>query len=287
MRKRYDHISKTALTTLLAGKGTVLIERRTTAEPQSIDALFERKAPPDNEPGIAGLLARETALFEPFHQAPRRAAVRACLMKQFTLEAERRRKRVGAKKPPLLWILSAGMPRKVIAWFHFRRMKRAPLGVWTAPRSLRMRLVVISELDRCRETLLLRLMGAGRTLHDALEDLRHLPETAPERKAMLPTLAQSGMELKMQPGKRTQAEEKRMNDVQWAFDELLRKTAEEGKGEGVKRQFEHRLGRKLIVREDKTLRDRLSTLGADRLGIVVLDLSAVELARWLKDPTAQ
>ena len=63
MRKRYDHISKTALMTLLAGKGSVLVERQTTAEPQSIDALFERKAPPDNEPGIAGLLARETALF--------------------------------------------------------------------------------------------------------------------------------------------------------------------------------------------------------------------------------
>ena len=268
MRKRYDHISKTALTTLLAGKGTVLIERQTTAETQSIDALFE-----------------------PFHQAPRLAAVRACLMKQLLLEAERRRKRVGSKKPPLLWILSAGMPRKVIAWFHFRRMKGAPRGVWTAPRSLRMRLVVISELERGRDTLLLRLMGAGRTLHDALEDLRHLPETALERKAMLPTLAQSGMELRMQPGKRKQAEEKRMNDVQWAFDELLRKTAEEGKEQaearGVKRQFEHRLGRKLMVREDKTLRERLSTLGADRLGIVVLDLSAVELARWLKDPAAR
>ena len=42
-----------------------------------------------------------------------------------------------------------------------------------------------------------------------------------------------------------------------------------------------------MVREDKTLLERLSTLGADRLGIVVLDLSAVELARWLKDPAAQ
>ena len=93
-----------------------------------------------------------------------------------------------------------------------------------------------------------------------------------------------------------------MNDVQWAFDELLRKTAEDARederkqareavaGERVailKRHFEHRLGRKLMVREDKTLRDRLSTLGADRLGIVVLDLSAVELARWLKDPAAR
>ena len=101
-----------------------------------------------------------------------------------------------------------------------------------------------------------------------------------------------------------------MNDVQWAFDELLRKTAEDARederkqaredarkqareaaaGERVailKRHFEHRLARKLSVREDKTLRDRLSRLGADRLGIVVLDFSAVELARWLKDPAAR
>ncbi len=86
--------------------------------------------------------------------------------------------------------------------------------------------------------------------------------------------------------------------MQWAVEELLRKTAEDARKQAreavavervasSKRQFEHRLGRKPEVREDKTLRDRLSTLGADRLGVVVLDLSAVELARWLKDPATR
>jgi len=32
---------------------------------------------------------------------------------------------------------------------------------------------------------------------------------------------------------------------------------------------------------------RLESLGADRLGDVVLDLSAPELAAWLADPAAQ
>jgi len=35
------------------------------------------------------------------------------------------------------------------------------------------------------------------------------------------------------------------------------------------------------------LRQRLATLGADRLGDVVLDLEAVTLSAWLADPAAR
>ncbi|MEZ4389481.1 MAG: hypothetical protein R3A48_00185 [Polyangiales bacterium] len=50
-------------------------------------------------------------------------------------------------------------------------------GIYTgAPRSPRV--VVLRELPRARDTLLLRLMGRDLVLHDALEDLRGLPEDA-------------------------------------------------------------------------------------------------------------
>jgi hypothetical protein len=50
------------------------------------------------------------------------------------------------------------------------------------------RLVVVSELPRTRDTLLLRLMGGGRTLRDAIADLTALPVDAPERILALPHL---------------------------------------------------------------------------------------------------
>jgi hypothetical protein len=50
--------------------------------------------------------------------------------------------------------------------------------------------------------------------------------------------------------------------------------------------FERRLGRSLTEDEHQLLRDRLGRLGANRLGDVVLDLSAQALDAWLADPSA-
>jgi hypothetical protein len=47
--------------------------------------------------------------------------------------------------------------------------------------------------------------------------------------------------------------------------------------------YERRLNRRLTDAERVILRQRLTTLGADRLGDVVLDLDSVTLAAWLAD----
>jgi hypothetical protein len=50
--------------------------------------------------------------------------------------------------------------------------------------------------------------------------------------------------------------------------------------------FERRLSRRLSPSEQAVLRQRLATLGADRLGDVVLDMDAATLSAWLADPAA-
>jgi uncharacterized protein len=57
--------------------------------------------------------------------------------------------------------------------------------------------------------------------------------------------------------------------------------------EGHAHLFERRLGRPLHDDERALLRERNETLGPDRVGDVVLDLSADELAAWLADPGAR
>jgi hypothetical protein len=52
-------------------------------------------------------------------------------------------------------------------------------------------------------------------------------------------------------------------------------------------QFERRLGRVLRDHERALLRERTEILGPDRLGDLVLDLSADELAAWLAEPNAR
>ncbi len=46
------------------------------------------------------------------------------------------------------------------------------------------------------------------------------------------------------------------------------------------------LSRPLTPSEQAVLRQRLATLGADRLGDVVLDMDATTLSAWLADPAA-
>lgn len=85
--------------------------------------------------------------------------------------------------------------------------------------------------------------------------------------------------------------------VQYGRDAELRGRTEgrtEGRAEGIAaglaplaRQFERRIGRALTTAEHATLRARLPSLGAERLGDVVLDLDADALARWLDDADAR
>jgi hypothetical protein len=73
-------------------------------------------------------------------------------------------------------------------------------------------------------------------------------------------------------------------------EELVAEGVKEGMQEGIEEglkplahQFERRLGRPLTSGEHHTLRQRLTRLGAVRLGDVVLDFSPEALAAWLSD----
>lgn len=61
----------------------------------------------------------------------------------------------------------------------------------------------------------------------------------------------------------------------------------EGRFELAAHQFERRLRRPLGEAERATLRARIASLGAARVGDVVLDLDGAALARWLADPDAR
>ncbi len=66
----------------------------------------------------------------------------------------------------------------------------------------------------------------------------------------------------------------------------MRLGRDEGLGPLV-HQFERRLGRPLRDEERARLHARLATLGAARLGDVVIDLARDELAAWLADADAR
>jgi len=61
----------------------------------------------------------------------------------------------------------------------------------------------------------------------------------------------------------------------------------EGKLDVFALMFERRLGRALTDEQRAEIERRLDALGPERLGDVVLDLSARKLAAWLADPNSR
>jgi hypothetical protein len=75
-----------------------------------------------------------------------------------------------------LWIVAAGRPDHVFNELpSLQPLSTWPSGIYGLDRGLGIRLIVTSELPRTADTLLLRLLGARRTLHDALRELDQRP----------------------------------------------------------------------------------------------------------------
>ena len=233
MKNRFDQLAKQVLAAALSGAGLAEVSRETSAEPQAVDVWFEPFADSSalaRDLGALRLFAGECCLIEPFHQPPSVDDVSKCIAKQLAVRAERARGKDPPPPPPRLWIVSAGVPKTAISAFGFRPTTRT--GYYDAAAGLRMHLVVLSALPKRRDTLLLRLMGAGRTLERALQDLMRLPPRAWERAIAEPELVRFRFEIAaMNPADRTEEEELIMN-AQQMYDDLIRRTTEEGERKG-------------------------------------------------------
>src|SRR5262249_52768459 len=104
---------------------------------------------------------------------------------------------------PTQWVISSGRPDGGIEGLWFRRMDDWPSGIYAGPPLLWTRLVVVSELPVTRGTLLLRLLGAGQVLKQAIAELKALPEEEPERRLALPVLVRLRLEVPTDPLKLT------------------------------------------------------------------------------------
>jgi hypothetical protein len=85
-----------------------------------------------------------------------------------------RRPAGGPSRPaePWLWIIAGGRPNQVLSSLELRPEPGWPAGFYRAAPALRLRLIVTGELPRTPDTLLLRALGAGKTLREAQRELR-------------------------------------------------------------------------------------------------------------------
>ena len=205
MHNRFDYFVKQLVREGLSPAGRVETEAEVTPDALRIDVWFVPYAGRAHKVlaplGLLGRMARTSCTLEPYHRTPSGDQAADCIAKHrfFCRDLARRTPRPAA---PMQWILCSGRPSAALVGLGFRRSRRRP-GIYDGPTLTRTTIIVISELPRTRDTLLVRLMGASTTLRRAIVDVQALPADAPERRLALPILVRLRRDIPADPAKQT------------------------------------------------------------------------------------
>jgi len=227
MRHRHDRFTKKFLHRILESEGTFTAEMEVSPDAQRFDGYFvPYRAHVARRRDLLDRLTTRACAFEVFRAAPGPTEIESCARK--ILNARHVLALAKPPKPlPSLWILCAGDPRAGLAFAGATAKGGLARGVYQAPAVLHTGLVVLSRLSETPDTLILRLMGTGRTLKRALAELEHLPEDARERHVALPALLEYRVALLEQPT-RTPEDEEFLMDTQ----DIVQRLKDEGRTEG-------------------------------------------------------
>ncbi len=257
MRKRFDQIGKRILRGALEPGGTVANQLEVpSADAQAVDTWFEpapgREASLERA-GLLGRIASGPSMFEPFHDTPGVDEFRDCIRKQLALDHDRvleARKRELPRPPfPRLWLFSSGRPEGIIHGYGLTPIPSFPPGFYEGREAMGVGVVVLRELPRDRDTLLLRLMGAGAVLKEALAELARLPEDAWERQVAIPALL--AVRIEIPQDSRDESEREYLMSTQNLYEEWEHKTREraleQGRDQGREEGREEEAKRALTI----------------------------------------
>jgi hypothetical protein len=233
MRNPFDRFFKQLGRKLLSPAGPVETDAEVSPDTRRIDLWCNpdpKRARKVLTPlGLFGRMAMRACVLEHYHRTPSVELVADSIVRHrlFCRELARRKP---PPPPPIQWVLSSGRAAEALSGLRFRR-SRLGRGIYEAPAVWRTRLVVLSELPETRDSLLLRLLGAGRTLRRAVAEAARLPEEAPERRLALQLLVELRLEVPADPAKQTRHEQEFLMstvDVDRYLSDIKRAGVEEG-----------------------------------------------------------
>jgi hypothetical protein len=207
MRQPFDQLAKRILRAVYALAGAVVNQHEVAPDALAIDTWFQPDPARAAERARMGLLGRmgepASTMFEAFHGAPGVPEYRGAVFKQLALDRVSMLDAKKADRPalpfPWLWILCARRPDGVLDAYGFAEKPGWPAGFHERAQGDMLAICVLRELPRERDTLLLRLLGAGVVLQGAIEDLSALPDDAWERQLALPLLVALRFEIPQDP----------------------------------------------------------------------------------------
>jgi hypothetical protein len=286
----FDRFGKEMVRDAVEGRCTVESDAEVPANTRRIDLWITPREDCASAPDPFGLLGRITSssvTLEFFHNPPSGEELHLCLLKygEFRRFLSRRK-----TLPPIptQWVISAGRPETAIVGLGFRPMAAGVSGIYESPPLHYTRLVVVSELPVTRDTLLMRLLGAGAVLKHAIAELEALPADAPERRLALPVLLRLHLTVPSDPAKHTSNEQEFLMDTEDIVETFRRKAIEEGVKQGLE-QGERKVLLRLLRRRfgtavDGEIERRVAAAPAEQVEVwSERVLSAATLAELLAD----
>jgi len=163
---------------------------------------------------------------------------------------------------------------------RFHRLEGWPPGIYEGPPLLWTRLVVVSELPVTPDTLLLRLLGAGQVLKQAIAELQALRTEDPARSLALPLLVRLRLEIPTDPAQRTDDDQEFLMQTQDIVETWRQEAIKQGECAVLLRLLRHRFGDAVDVHVEQ----RLATASIEQIDLwTVRILSAATLAEVFVD----
>jgi hypothetical protein len=182
--------------------------------------------------GVLGRIAGGSSTLEFFHNTPSGDELAGCLIKHGEFRHFLSLRRT-PPPVPTQWVISSGRPHGGIDGLWLRPMTSWPPGIYEGPPLLWTRLVVVNELPVARDTLLVRLLGAGAVLKQAIAELEALQAEAPERRLALPILVGLRLKVPSDPTKQTTDDQEFLMDTQDLVETWRREAVQEGVKQGI------------------------------------------------------
>jgi hypothetical protein len=289
MRTRFDQFGKQMVRDAVEGRCSIETDAEVPADTRRIDLWVTPREAGVSLPDYLGLLGRIISgcvTLEFFHNTPSGEDLHVCLLKHGEFRHFLSRRKT-IPPLPIQWVISSGRPDAGIDGLGFRPMTGGLPGIYESPPRHCTRLVVVSELPVTRDTLLLRLLGAGSVLKHAIAELQALPAEALERRLALPVLLRLRLTVPTDPAQRTSDDQEFLMNTQDIVEAWRREAVQEGLEQGLDRERKlllRLLRRRFGAEVDGETERRVAAASADEVEIwAERVLSAGTLAELLAD----
>jgi hypothetical protein len=154
MKAPFDLLAKGVIEEVCSIECTVSIQEPVPTDALYADALVDPPSDPSplHKRGMLGRMVKERCAIEPFSRVPSQQDVDRCMARVSLLRAD-------GDHDQVLWVVSPGHPKSVIATWGLTEDALWCRGVYTSALARLPRVVVVRELPRDRDTIMLRLMG--------------------------------------------------------------------------------------------------------------------------------